>query len=333
MDDDRLIARIERALGAPELVDRLAELPGSDLQSLLLAVYERRSGSLSARDVLRAYEANSFVQASPLDPAALLGLEQQALSLLPPGYQPLDLSPVCPFGAAAVLGSIHQDWVLAAGRNTEVVSDPTIVLALECARRRRGLKRTEAGNGNRVNLFTAHRAVRGQRFSAPFRQHFSLIALCSAGRDDGGQRFDTATMLEHVSVYLDLAMGAVASHSAHAELRVALSPLRGGVAIDRLEEQVLRPLGRRFPGVRFDLDPQRQNGMPGYYVRACFKIYLETTAGRRNLADGGFTTWSQRLLSDRKERLLTSGLGTESLISLPAPPDSDGSSASDARSS
>jgi len=29
------------------------------------------------------------------------------------------------------------------------------------------------------------------------------------------------------------------------------------------------------------------------------------------LVDGGFTTWTQQLLSNRKERLMTSGLGSE----------------------
>jgi hypothetical protein len=33
------------------------------------------------------------------------------------------------------------------------------------------------------------------------------------------------------------------------------------------------------------------------------------------LIDGGFTTWTQLLLSNRKERLLISGLGTERLCS------------------
>ncbi len=313
MDDDRLVARIERVLGVPNLLDRLVDLPGSDLQSLLLAVHRRRAASLSPPDVLRAYEANKFVQASPLDPAALLELDRLALSLLPPGYDPLELSPVCPFGACAVLGAIHQDWVLSAGRNTEVVGDPTIVLALECASRRRALKHEEGGDRRRVDLFTAHRAVRGQPFAPPFRQHFRLTALCSAGRDVAAHRFDTETLVEHLDFYLELAGRAAASRSNPPELRVALTPLEGGVFAERLEERVIRPLAQRFPEVHFAFDHARQDGKPGYYVRTCFKIGLVTHAGEVDLADGGFTDWTERLLSDRKERVLTSGLGTERL--------------------
>lgn len=319
MDDDRLIARIERVLGAPNLLDRLAELPGSELQSLLLAVHRRRAAALSASDVMRAYETNRFVQASPLDPAALLELDRLALSLLPSGYQALDVSPVCPFGASAVLGGIHQDWVLAAGRNTEVVSDPTIALALECAFRTRALRHSGGDSSGCTNLFTAHRAVRGQPFSPPLRQHFSLIALCSAGRDLGGHRFDTQTLIEHVGFYLDLTRRAAASYSDRPELRVALTPLEGGVSTERLEERVVQPLTQRFPDVGFEFDDDRQRGKPGYYIRTCFQIWLDTSVGEANLADGGFTDWMQRLLSDRKERVLTSGLGTERLVPFLSP--------------
>lgn len=319
MGDDRLITRIERALGAPNLLDRLAKLPGSELQSLLLAVHRRRAALLSARDVLRAYEANKFVQPSPLDPAALLELDRLALSLLPPGYEPLGLSPVCPFGASAVLGAIHQDWVLAASRQTEVVSDPTIALALECAARKQALKQSGGDIGSRIDLFATHRAIRSQPFSPPFRQHFNLIALCSAGRDAGGHRFDTETLIEHLTVYLDLTGRAAAFYATPIGLRVALTPLEGGVSAERLEEYVVQRLTKRFPDVRFEFDYDRQNGKSGYYIRACFKVWLATSEGEANLADGGFTDWTQRLLSDRKERALTSGLGTEILAPFLTP--------------
>lgn len=311
MDDDRLIARIERVLDSPRLVDRLSALPASDLQSLLLAVHRRRAASLSPHDVLRAYEANKFVQPSPLDPAALLELDRLALSVLPSDYEPLELSPVCPFGASAVLGAIHQDWVLAAGRNTEVVSDPTIAMALECASRRRAMRQRRGSEDTRINLFTAHRATRGQPFSPPFRQHFGLIALCSAGRDTG-HHDDAEVLREHVCFYLQLADRAGGSSSP--QLRVALTALERGLSNERLEENVVEPLTELFPEVRVEFDQERQDGKPGYYIGACFKIWLATDSGEANLADGGFTDWTQRLVSDRKERLLTSGLGTESLL-------------------
>ena len=50
----------------------------------------------------------------------------------------------------------------------------------------------------------------------------------------------------------------------------------------------------------------------GYYTNFCFKI----TAKNKNkikfpLVDGGFTDWTQKLISSKKERFLASGFGTE----------------------
>jgi hypothetical protein len=59
------------------------------------------------------------------------------------------------------------------------------------------------------------------------------------------------------------------------------------------------------------MDPNRATGR-GYYVGARFHIYATNAAGTEfELVDGGFTTWTQQLLNNRKERLLISGLGVE----------------------
>jgi hypothetical protein len=47
-----------------------------------------------------------------------------------------------------------------------------------------------------------------------------------------------------------------------------------------------------------------------YCVRTCFGLW----SGEANLADGGFTDWCARLLGDRKERVLTSGIGLDRLV-------------------
>jgi hypothetical protein len=64
-----------------------------------------------------------------------------------------------------------------------------------------------------------------------------------------------------------------------------------------------------------ELDPDRETGR-GYYTGACFHIYATNVAGNEfELIDGGFTTWTQQILSNSKERLLISGLGLERLCS------------------
>lgn len=110
-------------------------------------------------------------------------LETRATEALPPGFERIELSPVCPLGTSSVLGGVSQDWVVTAGRGGEVVSDPTNVLALECAlRRRRDRKR-------QLRLCASHRTLRAQPVAPPFSPHFRLVALCSAGRTGDEEEF------------------------------------------------------------------------------------------------------------------------------------------------
>ena len=75
------------------------------------------------------------------------------------------------------------------------------------------------------------------------------------------------------------------------------------------------PGSARFPDARCHFDPNRSAGR-GYYDRVCFKIFAtERSDGELELVDGGPTDWTRRLLSDRKERLVISGLGVERLCS------------------
>ena len=133
-----IVGRIERLVGVPGLASILAQrLAPTDLQSLLLEVARIRSSRLRPADVLRAYESNRFVRPASADPVALARWEAVAFSVLPPQFEAVALSPLCPLGASSVVASVAQDWSVATVRNTEVVSDSTNVLALECAMRRR----------------------------------------------------------------------------------------------------------------------------------------------------------------------------------------------------
>ena len=53
-----------------------------------------------------------------------------------------------------------------------------------------------------------------------------------------------------------------------------------------------------------------------YYTRACFKVNSKVGDRRFEVADGGFTDWTERLLDDRRERLLISGAGLDQLVRL-----------------
>ena len=54
----------------------------------------------------------------------------------------------------------------------------------------------------------------------------------------------------------------------------------------------------------------------GYYADLRFQINAVNAAGEElNLIDGGFSDWTERLLDNRKERYLSSAIGTERLLS------------------
>ncbi len=287
-----IIERIQREAGVPELIDVLVErLNPTDLQSLLLEVYRRRAVGVKPSQLLERYERDRFVRPSDLNPRVTTDFDRLVWSLLPGHYRAVELSPVCPLGTNAAVATVDQNKVVTTIRNTEVVADATNVLALECASLRRHLLRGDPQSRERVRLCASHRVVRGQAYHAApgVRPHFRLLGLCAAGRDEGSFQFETTSLVEQIAFYLQL--------------------------LREVSEQVLNPLTVNYPGVSCEIDPDRKTGL-GYYVGACFHVYATNEAGAEfELIDGGFTTWTQQVLSNTKERLLISGLGTERLCS------------------
>lgn len=108
--------------------------------------------------------------------------------------------------------------------------------------------------------------------------------------------------------------------------RYGLEPLRGRVAevlagarlpapierrLERIDAAVLAPLARAYPEARLRLDLTRLAGL-GYYDGPCLRIDARAPDGAIfNLCDGGFLPWTGQLLSDRGERLLSTGLGAD----------------------
>src|SRR5262249_23677552 len=133
-----LIERIIRESGVPDLLDVLAaRLQPTDLQSVLLEVYRRRADNVTPARLLEQYATSRCAAPSPVDPRRLVDIERQAWTLLPAGYAPIELAPVCPLGTTAAVATVDQNKVLTTIRNTEVVADTSNVLALEAAVRRR----------------------------------------------------------------------------------------------------------------------------------------------------------------------------------------------------
>lgn len=78
-----------------------------------------------------------------------------------------------------------------------------------------------------------------------------------------------------------------------------------------LQKQVMEPLSIFYPGVHFCFNLHRLTGL-NYYQGPTLHIKLQNLADQTFMvADGGFVDWTQRLLTDKKERLLTSAIGIE----------------------
>lgn len=78
-----------------------------------------------------------------------------------------------------------------------------------------------------------------------------------------------------------------------------------------LEKQVIEPLRDRFPGVEAYFSVRRLTGL-GYYDGPCFHIKVTNDRGETfMLSDGGSVGWTQLMLGDQKERLMTSAIGIE----------------------
>lgn len=315
---DQIIARIVRESGLPNLLEVLSErLAPTDLQSLLLAVFHHRAAQQTPRRVLEQYERNPFVRPTPAPVRALLALDQLALDLAVPPFEALELAPLAPLGTCSALAPVDQNRVVTTLRNTEVVADATNVLALECALRRRAQRQQKPPVAGPVRLCAAHRLTRAQRYSGPhLRAHFRMFSLCTAGRVGAPGAFESAAVIEHAGFYLRFLAAATEHGYAFAGLRVAFIPLGDAAARAQLEQDVIAPLAAQFPAARLEID-LRPPDAPGYYEWVRFQIYARDANGDEYmLGDGGFTDWTRQLLSDQRERLLTSGIATERLATL-----------------
>jgi hypothetical protein len=310
-----IIERIERELGVPGIVSLLAEhLSPTDLQSLLLEVYRQRAERRTPKEVLTDYESNRFVHPSTLSATRLFEWELIVWSNLSAAFEAIALSPVAPLGTCSVVASVNQNNAVSTSRNSEVVSDSTNALALECAVRRRNALRVDPRSTETVHLAASHRLMRPQFSTNPkMLPHFQLLALCSAGRDTGSLQFETEALILHISTHLTLLRTFLGEG---VKLRLLVTDFAPSPRLERLESELLVDIRSDFPDVECGFNQDRTTGR-GYYHDLCFHIYVDLPDGSSaNVSDGGSVDWTQQYLSSAKERLIISGIGSERVVSL-----------------
>lgn len=301
--------------GTPDLVQILTEqMSGSELNSLLLEVFQQKTNTISPAALLQSYRNNRFV--TPVNSDWLPFLEQE-INILQfaknQGFEPLELSPLSPLGTCAVVGTVHQHKVMTALRGTEVVADATNVLALESAIRRRNLMQQDKKSSECVRLCTTHRHVRAASIAVPgFTPHFKIFCCTTAGRDTGNFTFETQGVLEQLRLHFQLLTQVY-------QLPLSrLSLLFKNLHINNYNpafEIIHRTLQENLPEVAQTVQNISQTEA-NYYRSFQFKILLHLNGNAYDIGDGGLVDWTQQLLNNGKERLLISGIGTEFLHRL-----------------
>lgn len=288
--------RIERRSGVLGLLEALEKLSPGDLQSLMLELYARRQPK--PLELLKRHQESRFTRPASVSPQQLARLQLMILSVLPEDFEALELSPLAPLGSCSGLGPVHQNKVVSTIRNLEASADPSNLLALECALRRK--------QGQETHLAAQQRVVRAQALPpGPYFAHFTIFALASAQR--WSPAFELSSLRRHWSIYLEFLTRLFPS----ASLSLRVTDLSNGRLVQPIEEQIFGPLREQWPTVNVGWDPQRTSGR-NYYRKCCFKILLDNL----DIGDGGFTDWTQKLLSHGGECLLTSGLGMDRIAEL-----------------
>jgi hypothetical protein len=126
----------------------------------------------------------------------------------------------------------------------------------------------------------------------------------------------TAALLERAGITPEEVRQSIRAHQLGGSERLLRDrgvelPDQPGERLEMVQSRVFEPLQREFPEAAFRLLISRLEGF-GYYQGFCLRVSPIATDGRRYpIADGGFVDWTARLLANRKERTLSSGIGIE----------------------
>jgi hypothetical protein len=270
----------------------LAELTGSELQSVLLETLRERAKRTPA-DVLAQYERDRFVSPAQTDQRESVAIDAHLLAAAD-GFDAIELSPVTPLGTSSSMGPTDQNRVLSALRTTEVVSDPTNVLALEIASRMRR-------STGPVHFATSQRVVRAQPVPKlpGYAQHFRIFVLASGGIETRDHGFTVETMVTHVRT-LQAALDRLEQH---------------GYAFGKRRIEILATPERAVLGDRIaaTVGGERKLLEHAYYSGGLrYMLWVTAPDGSEiPLGDGGTFDWLAKLASNRRAVFVASGMGAQ----------------------
>jgi hypothetical protein len=225
---DSIVRRVESLAGHPNLAAALSQkLQATDLQSLLLCVFEERAARLTSGEIWRLGRKHDFVQCCDLDQRKVIAFDHLLYSAVDPRFEAVELSPVSPFGLNAAIASTNQKKVVSTVRNTEVLSDLGTALALEASKRRADGQAADLDN-HAIRLCSSHRALRAQKYDASlgFTPHFRIFGMLTSERNNNANhQFCVNALYEHIAQYLNIFRLANASGYRIGQLKITVSDL------------------------------------------------------------------------------------------------------------
>lgn len=301
MKQQKIIQNVLKKAGNENLIDELTtRLSQSEITTFLLALSKEIANKNTPNDILSKYESNRFVKPSELNPLKVKQVEILMLEMAEAsGFSSVLLSPASPLGSCSVVAKVDQNNVISATRGLELIADGTNMLAIYLAN---GIKNKTIDNTKSpVHLSATCRVTRGQMFeSKAFVPHFSLFTIISSGKDTGSYGFEKDAIARQIGFYTSY-FGEKLGH----KLKVSLNIRNGYTDKMGFIDRIHCHLHEVYPYIDFIVN--REENDNSYYQGLNFKISVNDI----EIVDGGFVDWTQNLLGNKKERLLTSGAGID----------------------
>ncbi len=332
--------------------------------STMLDIFEQRSKNINPSVLLNNYKnKHNLYEPSKIDPRVYNEISNIFFDSVSDDFECIELSPINPFGLNAGLTNTNQNNVLSTVRNSEVISDSSISMALECAYRIRYL------NSSMVNLASSTRLLRTQNYGngkkTHWSQHFRACSLVSSFRNTGYNMIDSLliqldnwlnvmdNMKENLGIktinlnlcYIPLVKEIYSSYGIKLDdilantvnpnfdifknntidLPNVISNINDINNIKTTKDylltiknsyvffynNLLSKLKEKHKNVNFNLQLNRKSGLT-YYDDICYEIEVNFENGKSLvLVDGGVNDWIAKILSDSKEKCITSGMGLE----------------------
>src|SRR5262245_24607286 len=279
---------------------------------------QRQAAARSPADALAQYERDRFCAPAAVDQRTSVEVDAHLLAAAA-DFEAIELSPVTPLATCSSVAPTHQNRVLSALRSTEVVADPTNVLALECARRMRTAT-------DPVHLATTQRVIRTQPFPKlpGYAAHFRIFVLASGGIETKDHAFTADTLERHIRTML-AALDRLERHGYSFGARrvdILATPQRAAIA-DRVASSLAAtppgatppgatPTGATPPGAT---SIERKLLEHAYYSGGMrYMLWVTPPDGDQlPLADGGCFDWLAKLTSNRRAVYVASGAGAQQI--------------------